>query len=51
MDTGSKNKILNDDGARLATAEQRLTQLGIKLPQPPEPGIAGDRHSINCPVA
>ena len=37
MDTGSKNKILNDDGARLATAEQRLTQLGIKLPQPPEP--------------
>jgi enamine deaminase RidA (YjgF/YER057c/UK114 family) len=37
MDTGSKNKILSGDGARLATAEQRLTQLGIKLPEPPEP--------------
>ena len=37
MDTGSKNKILSGDAARLATAEQRLTQLGIKLPAPPEP--------------
>ena len=37
MDTGSKTKILSGDGARLATAEQRLTQLGIKLPAPPEP--------------
>jgi enamine deaminase RidA (YjgF/YER057c/UK114 family) len=37
MNTGSKDKILSDDGARLATAEQRLTQLGIKLPEPPEP--------------
>jgi len=37
MDTGSKNKILSGDGARLGTAEQRLTQLGIKLPVPPEP--------------
>ena len=37
MDTGSKNKILSGDGARLATAERRLTQLGIKLPEPPEP--------------
>ena len=37
MDTGSKIKILSSGGARLATAEQRLTQLGIKLPAPPEP--------------
>jgi len=37
MDTGSQTKILSGDGARLATAEQRLTQLGIKLPAPPEP--------------
>jgi enamine deaminase RidA (YjgF/YER057c/UK114 family) len=37
MDTGSKSKILSGDGARLATAEQRLTQLSIKLPEPPEP--------------
>jgi enamine deaminase RidA (YjgF/YER057c/UK114 family) len=37
MDTGSKNKILSGDAARLTTAEQRLTQLGIKLPTPPEP--------------
>src|SRR6202008_4723414 len=37
MNTGSKDKILSDDGSRLATAEQRLRQLGIKLPTPPEP--------------
>src|ERR1700735_3213742 len=37
MDTGSKNKILSGDDSRLATAEQRLRQLGIKLPTPPEP--------------
>ena len=37
MDTGSKDKILSGDGSRLATAEQRLRQLGIKLPAPPEP--------------
>ena len=37
MDTGSKNKILSGDGSGLATAEQRLRQLGIKLPTPPEP--------------
>jgi enamine deaminase RidA (YjgF/YER057c/UK114 family) len=37
MDTGPKNKLLSGDGAHLATAEQRLTQLGIKLPEPPEP--------------
>jgi enamine deaminase RidA (YjgF/YER057c/UK114 family) len=37
MNTDSKNKILNGDGSHLATAEQRLRQLGIKLPTPPEP--------------
>src|SRR5260370_27932363 len=37
MNTDSKDKILNGDGSRLATAEQRLRQLGIKLPAPPEP--------------
>jgi enamine deaminase RidA (YjgF/YER057c/UK114 family) len=37
MNTGSKDKTLVDDGSRLATAEQRLGQLGIKLPTPPEP--------------
>ena len=30
-------KFLNDDNPRPVTAEQRLTQLGIKLPEPPEP--------------
>jgi len=37
MNTGSKDQTLIDDGSRLATAEQRLGQLGIKLPTPPEP--------------
>jgi len=37
MNTGPKEKILNDDNSRRITAEQRLTQLGIKLPAPPEP--------------
>src|SRR3989442_10885672 len=37
MNTDSKDKILSGDGSRLATAEQRLGQLGIKLPVPPEP--------------
>jgi len=37
MNTDSKDKILNGDGSRLATAEQRLRQLGIKIPAPPEP--------------
>jgi enamine deaminase RidA (YjgF/YER057c/UK114 family) len=37
MNTDSKDKILNGDGSRLDTAEQRLRQLGIKLPTPPEP--------------
>ena len=37
MNTGSKNKLLGVDSSRPATAEQRLRQLGIKLPVPPEP--------------
>jgi len=37
MNTGRKEKILNDDNSRPVTAEQRLTELGIKLPAPPEP--------------
>ena len=37
MNTDWKDKILNGDGSRHATAEQRLRQLGIKLPVPPEP--------------
>jgi enamine deaminase RidA (YjgF/YER057c/UK114 family) len=37
MNTDSKDKILSGDGSRLATAEQRLRELGIKLPAPPEP--------------
>jgi len=37
MNTGSKDKILSGDGSLLANAEQRLRELGIKLPEPPEP--------------
>ena len=37
MNTGSKDKILSGDGSLLAIAEQRLRELGIKLPEPPEP--------------
>jgi len=37
MNTDSKDEILSGNGSRLATAEQRLSQLGIKLPAPPEP--------------
>src|SRR5712692_10592072 len=37
MNTGSKDKLLGVDSPRPATAEQRLRQLGIKLPTPPEP--------------
>ena len=37
MNKDSKDKILSGDGSRLATAEQQLGQLGIKLPTPPEP--------------
>ena len=37
MNPNSKEKLLNEDESRLATAEQRLNQLAIKLPAPPEP--------------
>ena len=37
MNTGSKDKFSGADRSRPATAEQRLRQLGIKLPTPPEP--------------
>src|SRR5258707_14769965 len=37
MKTDRKEKILKDDNSGTATAEQRLTQLGIKLPAPPAP--------------
>ena len=37
MNKKSKDKPLSGDSSPLATAEQRLSQLGIKLPAPPEP--------------
>ena len=37
MNTGSNDKLSGADSLRPATAEQRLRQLGIKLPTPPEP--------------
>src|SRR6202171_2271578 len=37
MNPGSKDKLFSADSSRPATAEQRLRQLGIKLPTPPEP--------------
>jgi enamine deaminase RidA (YjgF/YER057c/UK114 family) len=37
MNTGSNDKPLGVDSPRPATAEQRLRQLGIKLPTPPQP--------------
>ena len=37
MNPDSKDKILSVDDSRLATAEQRLKQLGINFPAPPEP--------------
>ncbi len=37
MSKSSKDKIVTENGSGLATAEQRLSQLGIKLPVPPEP--------------
>src|SRR6478752_1917675 len=37
MNTGSKDKLSGVDSSRPATAEQRLRQLGIQLPVPPEP--------------
>jgi enamine deaminase RidA (YjgF/YER057c/UK114 family) len=37
MNTGSNDKLSGVDSSRPDTAEQRLRQLGIKLPTPPEP--------------
>ena len=37
MNKNLKDKISSADGSRLATAEERLSQLGIKLATPPEP--------------
>ena len=37
MNTGSKDKLSGVDSSHPATAEQRVRQLGIKLPTPPEP--------------
>jgi hypothetical protein len=37
MNTSSKDGRLGIDSPRPTTAEQRLRQLGIKLPTPPEP--------------
>ena len=37
MNTGSNDKLSGVDSSRPATAEQRLRQLGVKLPTPPEP--------------
>jgi enamine deaminase RidA (YjgF/YER057c/UK114 family) len=37
MNTNSKEQMVTREGSRLASAEQRLQELGIKLPAPPEP--------------
>jgi enamine deaminase RidA (YjgF/YER057c/UK114 family) len=37
MNTKSKEQMVTSEGSRPATAEQRLKELGIKLPAPPEP--------------
>ena len=37
MNTKSKDKFFGVDRSRPATAEERLRQLGINLPMPPEP--------------
>jgi len=37
MSRNSKEQILTRQGSRPASAEQRLKELGIKLPAPPEP--------------
>ena len=37
MNTSSKGEFLSGDDSHVATAEQRLGKLGIKLPTPPEP--------------
>jgi len=37
MNTNSKEQMVAREGSRPASAEQRLKELGIKLPAPPEP--------------
>ncbi|SRR6266498_126292 len=37
MNTNSKEQMVTREGSRPAGAEQRLNELGIKLPAPPEP--------------
>jgi enamine deaminase RidA (YjgF/YER057c/UK114 family) len=37
MNPNSKEQMVRGEGPRLAGAEQRLKELGIKLPAPPEP--------------
>src|SRR5580700_7792007 len=37
MNTNSKEQLVTREGSRPASAEQRLQELGIKLPAPPEP--------------
>src|SRR5256886_12073405 len=37
MNTNSKESVVTREGSRPAGAEQRLKELGIKLPAPPEP--------------
>jgi enamine deaminase RidA (YjgF/YER057c/UK114 family) len=37
MNTNSKQQVISREGARPASAEQRLKELGIQLPAPPEP--------------
>ena len=37
MDTNAKEQTVTREGAKPASAEQRLQELGIQLPAPPEP--------------
>ena len=37
MNTNSKEQMVTHESSRPANAEQRLKELGIKLPAPPEP--------------
>src|SRR3954451_370292 len=37
MNTNSKEQMVTREGSRPASAEQRLKELGINLPAPPEP--------------
>src|ERR1700675_2301218 len=37
MNTNSKEQMVTREGPRPASAEQRLKELGIQLPAPPEP--------------